>query len=90
MTQWWWLSFVEPGKRSLGCCLVEGKDIREALRRAWALGINPGGEVMGVPLAQEVMEEHYPESGGWRERLLSPKELYQSGHLAIGEEEDGG
>jgi hypothetical protein len=56
----WWLSFVDPDKSAppdeqvpggggfLGVCIVEAEDPMDAVRRAWALGINPGGQVQIV------------------------------------------
>ena len=41
-----WLSFVgEAG--NLGICIIKATDIVEAVRIAYALGCNPGGEVAG-------------------------------------------
>jgi hypothetical protein len=45
---WWWLSFIKPGVERLGVCIVQGRDIYDAVQKAWALGVNPGGEVMGL------------------------------------------
>lgn len=48
----WWVSFAEPGS-FLGVALVRAEDLISATQKARALGINPGGEVMGFPLLPE-------------------------------------
>ena len=54
----WWLSFCDPrrprGKKFVGACIVEGRNIAEAARTAWAMGCNPGGEIMGYELPHRV------------------------------------
>jgi hypothetical protein len=64
----WYLSFVEPGppERFLGGAVVEGDDMGDALRNAWALKINPGGAVLGGPISNNP----FPVN-----RLLSRAEL---------------
>jgi hypothetical protein len=64
----WYLSFVDPGPpgRFLGGAVVEGVDLGDALRNAWALKINPGGEVLGAPIEKNL----FPVN-----RLLSRAEL---------------
>jgi hypothetical protein len=71
LDRWVWLSFVAEGppRRFLGVALVRGLDVVDAVERAWALGINPGGEVLG----QRVDPRGVPEP--WRERLLSVEDL---------------
>lgn len=48
----WWLSFADAartaGEQSLGVAIVEAADMPSAIRVAWALGRNPGGEVQGM------------------------------------------
>ena len=41
----WWLSFSED-EGWLGGCIVHGDNIADAIREAWRLEINPGGEVL--------------------------------------------
>lgn len=78
----YFLSFCDPakpkGSQFLGACLVEGigaEDERDdkagAVRNAWRLKCNPGGEVacQEVP---ESMTKHVDAS--WRHRLLSREE----------------
>jgi hypothetical protein len=56
----WWLSFVDTGKSAppeeqvpggggfLGVAIVHADDAIAAVRRAWELGCNPGGQVQIV------------------------------------------
>lgn len=50
----WWMSFCDPskptGEQFLGLCIVDAVDEVSATKIAWALGINPGGEIafMGI------------------------------------------
>ena len=70
---WMWLSFVErPGHRHLGVAVVRGRDVQEAIQRAWDLGINRGGQVLGQPLDARVLSM-VPDA--WREQLLSTDDL---------------
>lgn len=70
--RWWWLSFADParpkGAQFQGVAIVRGEDLRAAIKEAWRLKINPGGEVMGTPLVQLV------PAAEWRERLLTREE----------------
>jgi hypothetical protein len=57
MTSLWWLSFVDTEKSApldeqvpgsggfLGVAIVRANGPIDAVKRAWTLGINPGGEV---------------------------------------------
>lgn len=67
----WWLSFVDPfgpeGDRFLGVVVTEAACFENAVRGAWSKGINPGGEVLGLPLPDEQAVVVPPE---YRERLL--------------------
>jgi hypothetical protein len=45
----WWLSFAKP-EESLGVCVVEADTFMGAVIKTHRMGINPGGEVMGVPV----------------------------------------
>lgn len=83
---WYWLSFADPsappGKQFLGVVVVHthGRSHLEAfsnaMKRAWALDINPGGEVRGIPVPIETIPEDC------RNRLLSKEEL-QSRDLGV-------
>jgi hypothetical protein len=47
--RWYYLSFAgEEGFR--GACIVEARGMLGAVSRCNVLGINPGGEVMGMPV----------------------------------------
>lgn len=56
--QWWYLSFVDPrrpkGTQFLGACVVRGRGILTAMRRAHVVGCNPGGEVACFAVGQEM------------------------------------
>ncbi|MFF4026979.1 hypothetical protein ACFYY5_29425 [Nocardia elegans] len=57
----WWLSFVDPTKSAprdqqvpggpgfLGVAVVHAYGFLHAVSETWRLGINPGGEVAGIP-----------------------------------------
>ena len=53
--QFFYLSFAEPkpphGRGFLGACIVRAYGILTAVDRAWNLGINPGGEVLCMPVS---------------------------------------
>jgi hypothetical protein len=64
-----YLSFASP-ERFLGGAIVEAHGILSAVTMCNALGINPGGEVMALP----VPEDHVP-SPEYFNRLLSKEEV---------------
>lgn len=71
-----WLSFCDPsrpaGRKFLGCAIVGGAENGDAVRRAWDLGCNPGGEVVSAEIAPEIA----PMVGDdWRNRLLTRAEV---------------
>lgn len=72
-SNWWWLSFVDhdkpEGNKFLGVVIIEGETIIDAVRHAWDLNINPGGEVLAGQL--EMIDTIPPE---FRERLLSKED----------------
>ena len=74
--RWWWLSFADPkrpaGEQFLGVAIVQGLDVVTAALVAHRLGINPGGQVAGIPLDDDRIPG--PE---YRERLLSRRELVE-------------
>lgn len=70
--QWFYLSFAEKGFR--GVCIVEARGILGAVRRCNVLGINPGGEVMAMTIAEERLAG-IPEDA--RNILLSRERLGQ-------------
>jgi hypothetical protein len=70
-----WVSFCDPdkpqGQKFLGACLVEGDTLVEAIEEARRLGINPGGEALGVvgdPETVKIIPDH------WKNRLLTKAE----------------
>lgn len=84
---WWYLSFVDtdlaatipleqqrPGGPSwLGACYVDAPNFYMACVRAHELGCNPGGQVKGWPIPDDVMDEKVPES--MRRRLLTREDV---------------
>jgi hypothetical protein len=74
----WYLSFADPerprGTQFLGGVFVDdgGGGFMGGVGEAHARGINPGGEVMGLPIKKDaVLDEK------WVNRLLSKAELEQ-------------
>lgn len=55
----WWISFCDPhkptGEQFLGLCIVRAVDEVSAIKVAWALGINPGGEAAFMDIDESVM-----------------------------------
>ncbi len=51
----WWLSFASDSG-FLGATIVKGAYFTEAVQEAQRLGVNPGGEVQGMPLAKAKTE----------------------------------
>lgn len=68
----WYLSFVD-NSGFLGACVVEASTWKVAIRNAWELGINPGGEVVLV-LIPEHAYYNLPIN-----RLMSRQELEEYG-----------
>ena len=52
--QLWWLSFADEdlpiGEQFLGACIVPGTSIIDACQCAHTSGVNPGGDVCGLPI----------------------------------------
>jgi hypothetical protein len=71
--RYWWLSFADArrpkGSQFLGAVLLQAYDVTGAIRAAWRLGINPGGEVLAHPAPFT-----FRPRDGWAERLLSAAE----------------
>jgi len=85
-----WLSFCDnerpPGEQFRGVALVEadGPDeqeaLRNAVRRAWATGCNPGGEIQSVMIGDELLDRMSNDqrvrlARAPRDTLLSKEEL---------------
>lgn len=72
-----WLSFVHhdrpKGNQFVGAAVMRADDMEQATRRAWAKGINPGGEVMGFMIPDQYRDRVPPD---WIERptLISRQE----------------
>ena len=47
-SRWWYLSFADDGFR--GACVVKATDFITAVSEAHRLKINPGGQVIGLPM----------------------------------------
>ena len=65
----WYMSFASDAG-FLGAVMVMANNAVHAAERAWELGINPGGEVMALPVPDGV--EVPPE---FRDRLLSREDI---------------
>lgn len=74
----WWLSFCDPGKPNghqfLGVAIVKAPGFMHAVDKAHVLGINPGGEVKGMPF-DDIASEHH-------DKLMSLAELQAAGLVA--------
>jgi hypothetical protein len=76
--KWYWLSFANPDTgENLGCCNVEAETEFLAVKKTHILGINPGGEVMIVPMDKP---ELIPD------KLVSKTELYANGYTTMRKE----
>lgn len=71
----WYLSFCDPdkpqGSQFLGACIVAGDDLLSAIQTAYGLACNPGGEVVGQPVPEDLVRHVGPQ---WLERLLTRAE----------------
>src|SRR5882757_8448087 len=71
--EWWWLSFADPelpeGSQFLGVVIIEARGMMGAVTLATMLGLNPGGEIQGVTLPDEV-----EVPADWTCRLLTKAE----------------
>lgn len=66
---WWYLSFANDSQ-FLGGVIVEAPGFVTAFAQANSIGVNPGGQVMGIPVpADKVPPAHY------HYRLLNLEEL---------------
>lgn len=76
----YWLSFVAPGRGSLGVVVTEAASARDAHEKVTRLGQNPGGEAMIIEVPDEpaAVEEvgKYP-----RDVLLTPEVLRAGGAI---------
>ena len=71
-----WLSFADgerpAGQQFLGACLVTGSDVVSGACEAHRLGINPGGEVVGLVVSPRPGDRE--RFAKWTNRLLSRAE----------------
>lgn len=76
----WWLSFCDTSKpkglQFIGIIIIPAINFIQAVAKTHVLNINPGGEIEGVELPSSVKI-----SSEYQNRLLSKKELYDSGLL---------
>lgn len=75
MSGWWWLSFADSdkpkGSQFLGVVIVQGTSIESAAMEAHAVNANPGGQVLGVPIPESILDSiPVPD----RNRLLTKDE----------------
>jgi hypothetical protein len=72
----WWLSFCDPelpkGRSFLGVIIIEAIGYAHAIKKAWDMKINPGGEVLGF-LVGPVQVPKIPRE--FYDRLLSKEHL---------------
>ena len=89
--RWFWLSFADPsrprGSQFLGVSIVKARTYFEATMRAHALGINPGGEVLGYDYKELWGAPEPPEVH--RHRLMSRLELVEAGYEEAAEPAQG-
>lgn len=52
---WWWLSFAGD-EGFIGAILTKANGFISAVQKTHTLGINPGGEVKGAQLPDEIMD----------------------------------
>ena len=81
----WYLSFATDAG-FLGGCVVEADDFMEAVDESIRLGINPGGQVFGVP----VPEEHWKQARTLMNRLLSHADMVEAGLTPTPVDTEGG
>jgi hypothetical protein len=68
--QWHYVSFAD--KVFHGVVIIKAHGITDAIRLCHALNINPGGQVMCVPISEEIIAQ-VPETD--RQRLLSREDV---------------
>jgi hypothetical protein len=73
-TQLWYFSFASEHK-FLGGIIVEGHGFDNALYRINYMGINPGGEAVGLPFP----EDYKRPADKWHNRLLSQEQIEECG-----------
>ena len=70
-----WISFADPtrpkGSQFLGALIIEAPSFHLAVQLAHTRGVNPGGEVQGLPVEPQTAVLITP---GWKDRLLTRAE----------------
>ena len=70
-----WLSFADPtrpkGSQFLGALIIEAQSFHHAVQLAHTQGVNPGGEVQGLPVEPQTAALIDPR---WKDRLLTRAE----------------
>jgi hypothetical protein len=74
-----YLSFADE-TGFLGAVFIPEQDIVSAVQEAWRLGINPGGEVMGLGPGPMPPSE-------WVGRLLTREQVEEFDQIMLGEED---
>jgi len=69
-TRWMYLSFAD--EKFNGAVIIEANGLAHAITHCHSLGINPGGEVMGVDMPDEIIAQ-VPEN--MRTKLLSKEDV---------------
>jgi hypothetical protein len=71
---WWWLSFAgEAG--FLGAILTRARGFITAVQKTHELGINPGGEVKGVQIPDEIMTQAPIDHTQFADQILSKQDI---------------
>ena len=93
---WQWVSFVDPdapeGEKFIGVAIIRADNVVHAAIIAHELGINPGGEVMALPVPERFGDPP-PE---WDHKLIRDRDAVDAacqrwhgcGVESIGEHED--
>lgn len=77
----YFISFVKDHK-NVGCCIVDGKNTKDAHRRTKKLKINPGGQAMFYEMNGS--PDSVAEINRWgKDILISPEELRKDGYQQL-------
>lgn len=77
---YFWLSFRDPDiNLNLGCTIIKDvNDLGTAIKKAWDLNINPGGEVLGTLMTEEMVKEEGLEVN----KLYTRSEMIEKGYIS--------
>jgi hypothetical protein len=67
---WWWLSFADESG-FLGAVLTRAHGFVTAVTKTHMLGVNPGGEVRGMEIPDEVIDSSLYNHKQYADQLLS-------------------